>query len=434
MQGAHFLEGLFKKTLKSIEDECFVERNRTSATSFTRNRKLTFKSLLINLMGFTRPSVQTELDRFYKALSQSSTSFESISKSAFTQARKKLKPEAFIELAKGQLDYFYENAPYQKSWKGRRVVAIDGSLLNLPHTEDIEREFGGVTNQHEKIISARCSFAYDVCNELVLDSRIAPRRSCEKELAVEHLQALNPESDILVFDRGYPCQWLMGLLEKKNFKFCFRLSSAWKEAYKLLEDGENDQDWTLIRRSHREWGKLKTYGLSKTLKGLRLVSIDLPSGEKEILVTNLTNRNDYTVTDLKTLYHLRWGVEESYKSFKKTLHIEHFTGKSPQSIYQDFYARVFMLNMATMIRTQGIDQEIDNTSKKHQRKANKTQVLAKVKDFLTDIFFSSRMRLVIKQMLKILRSRLDIIRSNRSFERSSSSARRRSKIINHKGI
>ena len=69
---------------------------------------------------------------------------------------------------------------------------------------------------------------------------------------------------------------------------------------------------------------------------------------------------------------MRWGVEESYKSFKKTLHIEHFTGKSAQSVKQDFYARVFMLNMASMIRTQGIDCQIDNKpDRKYHQQANK---------------------------------------------------------------
>lgn len=93
-------------------------------------------------MGFTRPSVQTELDRFYKALATSSDSFESISKSAFTQARKKLKPEAFIELAQSQLSYFTEHAPYKKDWKGHRIVAIDGSMLSLPSSDELSTSFG----------------------------------------------------------------------------------------------------------------------------------------------------------------------------------------------------------------------------------------------------------------------------------------------------
>ncbi|MEQ9405055.1 MAG: IS4 family transposase [Cyclobacteriaceae bacterium] len=422
------MEGLFKNTQNLIHDEGFIIRSKTDGSAFTRRRKLDFKSLIFSLMSFTRPGVQTELDRFFKSLSKGA-SFESVSKSAFTQSRRKLKPEAFIELNSEQLQYFLDNAPHQKNWKQNRVVAVDGSLLNLPHTEEVKKVFGGVKNQHEEVISARCSFAYDVCNELVLDAQIAPRRSCEKELAVNHLAQLNPQKDILVFDRGYPCQWLMGLLVQRGFKFCFRLSTAWKKAHQLMETSD-DIDWTLIRSSDREWGKLKTYGLSRTLGGLRLLSIPLNHKEKEVLVTNLTDRSAYSVDDLKSLYHLRWGVEEGYKSFKKTLHIEHFTGKSPQAIRQDFHAKVFMLNMASMVRTQSVNP----TLKKENYQASKTQTLAKVKDFLIDLFYGKSLKKKIKLIIELLRKRIEMIRPQRSYPRSCTSSRRRHKITNSKGI
>jgi hypothetical protein len=385
----------------------------------------------VTLLSFTRPSVQTELDRFFKSLAKSPESFESISKSAFTQARRKLRPEAFIELAKSQLKYFEEQAPNKKSWKGYRVVSIDGSLLNLPHTEDIKQEFGSVTNQYEEVISARSSFAYDVCNELVLDAIIAPRRSCEKDLAVAHLDSLNPHTDILVFDRGYPCQWLMGLLKQKGFKFCFRLSTAWKHAYEHMKEGENDKDWDLERASHREWGKLRTYGLSKSLKGLRLLSIKLSTGEKELLVTNIINREEFSYTDLKELYNLRWKIEKAFKILKKTLHIEHFTGKSPIAVKQDFYAKIFMMNLASMVRTQGVSK---TPVSKYQYQSNKTQVLAKLKDFLVDLFCVNKIKKILPQLLSILHKRIEVVRPGRSFSRNETSSRRRHKIINSKGI
>lgn len=382
-------------------------------------------------MSFTRPSVQTELDRFYKALSKSSTSFESISKSAFTQARKKLKPETFIELNRQQLSYFDQKAPYKRDFMGKRVVAIDGSLLNLPHTEDIRVEFGGVCNQHEQVVSARCSFAYDVVNELVLDALIAPRRSCEKELAVGHLSQLNPSTDILVFDRGYPSQWLMGLLVREGYKFCFRLSTAWKDAYNQLDGSNEDIDWKMVRRSKKDLGKLREYGLPAHLEGLRLVSIPLSSDEKEVLVTNLMDRSQYSIDRLNELYHLRWGVEEGYKAFKKVLHIEHFTGRSTQSIKQDFHARVLMLNMATMIRTQGLPIE---KQRKQKTQLNKTQTIAKTKDFMVNLFYFKCLRKTITQILHLLKGRMEVVRPNRSFVRYDTSSRRRHIINNSKGI
>lgn len=428
------MEGLFKQTLRTIDDEEFVNRNKTEESAFTRNRKLGFKDLIAVLMSFTRPSVQTELDRFFKAISKSPSSFESVSKSAFTQSRRKLKPEAFVELSRQQLSYFENHAPCKKRWNEKRVVAIDGSLLNLPHTADITSEFGSVNNQYEQVVSARCSFAYDVKNELVLDAQIAPRKSCEKDLAAAHLSQLDSNKDILVFDRGYPCQWLIGLLVKQGFDFCFRLSSTWKQAYQLMED-QDDADWTMIRKSNRGLGKLKAYDLPRDIEGLRLISIELDSGEKEILVTNIKDKTLYPKSVFKELYHLRWGVEEGYKSFKKTLHIEHFTGRSAQSIRQDFYARIFMLNMASIIRSQGVLKDrSEKKPRKHLYQANKTQVLAKTKDFLFDIFYRSNIKKLINQMLKLLSKRTEIIRPQRSFKRKETSSRRRSRIQNHKGI
>lgn len=409
-------------------------RHKTSTCAFTRKRKLGFKEILVNLMGFSRASVQTELDRFYKSLAGRQEAFETVSKSAFTQSRKKVNYKAFIELADRQLSYFYQTAANQRLWKGLRVVAIDGSLLNLPHTDAIEKAFGSVANQHEKVVSARCSLAYDVLNELVLNAAIAPRRSCEKELALEHFEHLNPHTDLLVFDRGYPSQWMVGLLLKKGFRFCFRLSTAWKKATLQLQQGKSDIDWTMVHNTHKMSDYMKKNCIPKRLEGLRLVSVKLPSGENETLLTNLTDRQQYSLQTVSQLYQMRWGVEEAYKTFKKTLHIEHFSGRSVQSIKQDFYARILMLNTASMIRTQAIESMKSKTQTHHKIKANKTQVLAKLKDFLAETFCLPQLEKAVEQMLRILVKRLEVCRPNRTFNRPKTASRRRMKIMNHKGI
>jgi hypothetical protein len=388
-------------------------------------------------MSFTRPGLQTELDRFFKAIASSPDCFDTISKSAFTQSRKKLKPEAFIELMKGQLNYFNEHAPFKKYWKSKRIVAIDGSILNLPYSEEIKKEFGFVTNSFQENISAMCSFAYDVENELVLNAIIDPVKTSEKDLVVEHLAHLNPDTDILVFDRGYPALWLMGLLAREGFKFCFRLNSAWKDAVQLAQSNKVDIDWVYQSDAPQVRPKLKKYGLPSKVTGLRLVCIELPNGQKEILATNLTNREIYSIEDLKTLYHKRWGIEESYKTFKKVLHIEHFTGKTALSVRQDFHARVFMLNMASMIASQGLAEKNNEREehRKYKSKPNKTQTLAKTKDFLFDIFYRKKeLKRILDQLIHLIARSFEIIRPGRSFKRSNLSVRKRHTSMTSKGI
>src|SRR5699024_9586911 len=111
-------------------------------------------------------------------------------------------------------------------------------------------------------------------------------------------------------------------------------------------------------------------------------------------------------------------------------------GKSAIAVKQDFYARVFMLNMASMIRTQGsyAEQVKKNKKQKYTYQPNKTQVLAKVKDFLIDLFYFEDINGTLKQLLKIIKQRLEAIRTNRAYPRVDISSRRRHKGLNSKGI
>lgn len=376
------------------------------------------------------------MDRFFKAIAESPSSFESVSRSAFTQARRKLKAEAFIELARDQLDYFEKHAPYKNSWHGKRVVAIDGSQLNLPYSEELESVFGGVKNQHtDRLLLAQCSVAFDVCNDLILDAAIAPYRTGEQDMAMDHLPYLHPQSDILIFDRGYPSYPLIHKLMKVGFEFCFRLSTSWTDAAKLAESDGNDIDWTLKPNKKLGLKRMKAMGLPAQIDGLRLVCIELSNGVKEILATNLTDRKTFPLETLKELYGMRWGVEEGFKTLKQVTQLEYFTGRTELAIRQDFHARVFMVNMASMIASQGMHDEKQNRDKKniHPSKLNKTQVLAKLKDFISHLFFDARPMKFIKQMLKLLQQCFDIVRPNRSFVRVVT-VHRRHKLSHIKGF
>jgi hypothetical protein len=387
-------------------------------------------------MSFTRPSVKTELDRFFKSLSESPDSFDSVSKSAFTQARSKLKPEAFKEITREQLTYFNNHAPNKKNWKGYRVVGIDGSKLNLPYSQELGSHYGYFKNHHgSQNIGSLASVAYDVCNNLILDSCLGKADSSEHDLALSHLKYLNPETDILVFDRGYPAVWLMALLTKLGFKYCFRLNSLWKDAAKLTKSNTNDIDWVAERSSRSNKHRYEEFDLPDKVEDLRLVCIKLVSGEKEVLATNLKNRETITVKDLKELYQMRWGIEVGFRILKQVLEVEYFTGKSVQAVEQDFYARIFMANMASMISSQGLNGEKRKKEKKskHKLKVNITQGLAKTKDFLIDLFYSKKLTRVIKQLIKVIKGCFEIIRPNRSFPRNKNMSRL-NKFINNRGI
>ena len=335
-----------------------------------------------------------------------------------------------------QLAYFNKEASEKKYWKGKRIIGIDGSFLILPNEASLVNEFGTFSNQKQAVSAgARVSIAYDVCNHLILDAGIGhTQKDDEKEMARAHLSKLNSNTDILVFDRGYPSLWLIAYLKKEGFDFCFRLSTAWKTAHAALNGDSKDIDWVAQKRPSQEYGKLKTYNLPSQVAGLRLVSIRLPKGESEVLLTSLSDRQTYPLSSLKELYHMRWHTEECYKRIKQVVQIEYFSGRTVHAIKQDFHARILLLNIASMIESQSrIMKKEQQRPLKYSRQINKTQVITKLKDFLIDLFYRPDLSSLLEKMLTQLRNCVDVVRPNRSFKRNKGYQYKR-KALMYKGI
>ncbi len=320
---------------------------------------------------------------------------------------------------------------------GHRVVAIDGSTLTLPQQSDLADYFGAFKSQYKSgSTGARISVAYDVCNHLILDASINKVACSELEMARAHLIHLNPFDNLLLFDRGYPSIDFAMELDKQGFKFCFRLSKSWKEAYDLLQVAD-DMDWCIKKGKRYQISDKNKGCLREDLKGFRIVKIWLKNGEYEVLLTNLSDRNLYTLNVLKELYHLRWAVEECYKRIKQIDQIEFFSGRTVKAIQQDFHARIVLLNMAAMIEMQQLQPRLDlittKRSYKHKLQVNRIQVSAKLKIFLYDILYSVNVEKEISKMLKLLDNAYDIVRHNRHFHRNTSFAKTRKPLM-YKGF
>ena len=388
--------------------------------AFSRKRKFGLKDLVITILCFNRTGVKVEIDRLFKYFSQDQDKIKYYTKSAFTQARKKLNASAFVYLREKLLAYFDEHAPTKRCWSGHRVIAIDGSSLNLPSSQCLNDHFGMFSNQGRSLsVGARISVAYDVCNHLVIDTRIGKANGKETVMAKEHLPKLCQKTDLLLFDRGYPGFRFFAQLQEEGFRFCFRLSSSWKSAYCLLEQ-KDDVDWSIPEGYKVPNSNYEHACLQEKIEGLRLVKIPLgKDGNFEVLVTNLTDRNLYPIGQLKELYHLRWSVEECYKRIKQVSQMEYFSGRTVHAIEQDFEARIVLLNMMSMIEMQSLQPQLDKQQRpsKYKRQINRTQTMAKIKDFFYDIFYSQRPQMAITKMLSLALECYDIIRPNRSFKR-----------------
>jgi hypothetical protein len=171
-----------------------------------------------------------------------------VTASAYSQARYKLKHTAFIELnQEAVVKTLYSDNNYQTFW-GFRVLAVDGSRLLLPDSEEVCQEFGSIawTNgeQQGEHPYALASVLYDVLNRVAIDARLGKATAYEVDLAVEHL-AHTQTGDLLIMDRNYPSYRMLAELTGQQRDFVIRCSAAsFKEARSMLK-GEGSDSHTL---------------------------------------------------------------------------------------------------------------------------------------------------------------------------------------------
>lgn len=368
-------------------------------------------------------AIQRELNQFFKTLQGEDYALQAVSKGALTQARAKLKWEAFHELNQAGVNAFYQGAAYLQ-WKGHRLLAVDGSSLNLPSHNSVQKEFGvlsvGCQNSVERSLG-RVSLCYDVLNLLTLDARLEGFSTAEQELLEEHLSTVGFLSgDVLLLDRGYPSLALMYRLRQRKLHFCIRMRAGWWTAVRqfLLEEAQSKE--VVFRLPKGQQHLPAQLNTQEDTVRCRLVKVRLDSGETEVLCTSLLDEALYSVADLKELYHLRWNVEEAYKLLKCRAGLEVFSGKTALAVRQDFMARVFMMTMCAVFSfplENKLRREANDSRRKHPRKINRTTAFAFVKDGWIALWLKQKTTAFFQALDHLLEKTADIVRPNRRFPR-----------------
>jgi len=428
---------LFDSFVNELDDSEYKNKSKdNNPRSFTRSRVLTFKRLIILLM-LLKTSYQREINDFFKKILKGDYNIRQATSGALTQARAKLNPYAFKRLRQIAVDVFYEDAPYKK-WKNFRLLAVDGSILNLPYSEDIIEEFGCeeyVTKSVGKKSLARCSLLYDVVNQVTIDAQLSGYRTSEKALMEKHLSHLG-QGDLVLADRGYAYSSIIYWLSERNVDFCFRFHDTKMKIVKQFLASKRRSEIIDLYLDRRV---IKSMNLPKHTPPIkvRLVKVQLDNGNVEVLGTSLLNTKKYKNVIFKDLYHKRWGVEEAFKLLKSRLDLEDFSGRTARSIYQDFHAKVLMMTMCATLSFP-IEKKVREeyaqakSGNKYDQQLNKADALAETRNNLIQVFLFKGKQKVIDVLDKVIVSSRCIIRPGRKFERLKKPSRRKS--LNYKRL
>lgn len=407
-----------------IEDEAFKGRHRERQKDFTRVRSLPFALVLVLVMRKSMKSLQNVVNEAMTWLNE-----PLVTASAYSQARYKLKHTAFIELnQEAVVKTLYSDNDYQTFW-GFRVLAVDGSKLLLPDSDDVREAFGTIawtngktTQQQGEHPYALASVLYDVLNRVAIDARLGKATAYEVDLAVEHL-AHTRAGDLLIMDRNYPSYRMLAELTQHHRDFVIRCSAAsFKEAQRMLKGEGGDSQLVTLTPCAGQLPAIKRLNLPRTLR-VRLVRVRLSTGEWEVLVTSLLDEARYPSAEFLTLYGLRWGIETFYGLIKTRLALENFSGTGAEAVKQDFYATVYLSGLESLL-TASAQAQLDAKNTQYPQTVNRAVSFNAIKYQALDLLFGNEpTEPLLEKLTALFLSNPCLARQHRNPPRKKSSAR-----------
>jgi hypothetical protein len=324
-----------RKTMQSVVELCrntindheFFNNAKQRPQDFTRNRKMPFARLMIFMLNMVKSSTQVCLDRFFELIGLEDIH---MTQQSFSEARQKLRWEAFRELFKKLVEHIYTG--FYSTWHGYRVMAIDGSKVQIPDDNKLRDYFGTMGKGHTAA-TAQESALYDVFNHVLVDVQLEPIGTDERDLALRHIQELckmpSFGKELILFDRGYASYDLIKALISRNISFVMRVKRKFNVLIDQLEEGDHSFN---LRNKKGE----SIY--------VRVIKFMLSSGEEETLITDLMDKR-MGIIAFKELYFKRWPIETKYDEIKNKLEIENFSGRTYNAIMQDFFITMYMSNI-----------------------------------------------------------------------------------------
>ncbi len=380
-----------KEKLISIVKEMAVspaEFVKNPGKDFSRERKLTFETVVNLLLSMGGNSIYKELLEYFKY------DINTVSSSAFVQQRSKILPFAF-EYIFNQFTNSFDNF---KTFNGYRLLAVDGSLLSIARNPNDSDSYISATNHNSE---KGCNYLhldamYDLCNRLYIDASISPiKKQNERRTLVDMIERSKLENNvIIVADRGYENYNVFAHIEEKGWKYAIRVKDLKGKnciTSSLVLPSKDEFDYTInLKLTRKQTNEIKSHPeiykflpnnvtfdyLSPDKENInkfypisfRVVRFKISEDSYETIITNLS-KEEFTPKMLKMIYHMRWGIETSFRELKYAIGLVNLHSKKVELILQEIFAKLTMYNFCEIITLHVV---ISQKKRKHDYQVNFT--------------------------------------------------------------
>lgn len=331
--------------------------------NFSRDRKLPFEKVLEVLVSMGGGSLRNELIDYFHC------SADTASTSAFVQRRAQLLPEAMEYL----FHQFTEVTAKERLYKGYRLLAADGSDLQIfADPQDVDSYYPGSNGQkHYSLLHINA--VYDLLNRTYQDILIQKGRKMNENAAlVQMTDRSSVPKAILIADRNYEAYNGIAHIEKKDWKYLIRIrdTAGMIRPFHFAPNFEFDE-WKTITLTRKQTNAFKQKKADDPARyrclpnsspfdfidlhdnkyydlNVRFVRFQISDDAYETVITNLS-ADEFSPTEIKHLYSLRWGIETSFRELKYTIGLKQPTSKKAEYISQEIFARCLMYNFCELV-------------------------------------------------------------------------------------
>lgn len=339
---------------------------------FIRKRKLDFKEMINILLSMGGNSLKLELMKYFSYDSEAATC------SAFVQQREKILPRA-LEYLFNEFTSLAVNPSY---YHGYRMLAVDGSELCFAQNKKDTETYVCTSEKVKGYNLLHLNAIFDLCSRVYVDAIVQPiKKKNESQGLIDMVDRSDiKEPVILVADRGYESYNAFEHIKQKRWNYVIRVKDINSNgiASKLSQLNQETFDIefnTLLTR--RQTKEVKEHPEKYTFKAsnqkfdylsdgdkgdypmnFRVVRFAISENTYEVIITNLP-KEDFPVERIKEIYHMRWGIETSFRELKYAIGLTNFHSKKVAHILQEIFARLTMYNFCEIITTHVVIQQKD---------------------------------------------------------------------------
>lgn len=360
---------------------------------FTRKRKHTFGNTISNILMLESGSLKDELYKLFDY------NLDTPSVSSFVQARSKIRSGAFYTL----FNTFNTKTSEIKLHKGYRLLAVDGSVLPISNAiTDNMTTIYKVNNSNKPFSAYHINTSYDLL-EYTYDDVILQGQAVmnENEAFNDIVKKYKGPKAIFIADRGYESINSFVTVDRSNNKYLIRVKDIHSKTSVLRSFGpfpDSEFDMRVNRTlTTKQTNKIKSHPeIYKFVPNnqrfdffdddpffdfeCRVVRFKISDDTYESIITNL-DEEEFTLEEIKELYHMRWEIETSYRELKYDIDLNTLHSRKRALIEQEIYAKLLLYNLCSRVMN---CVEIDKKKRRYEYQLNYVRGFHLTRKFLKE--------------------------------------------------